>query len=78
MAMKFSAFSLAATASGFTNAAAYGGSAIATYGLSYAIELLPLWGTLLIWLGCLGVAAVSLVLGHRRWKRFSKEHKFIV
>ncbi|MBE6576943.1 MAG: MFS transporter [Ruminococcaceae bacterium] len=77
MAMKFSRFSLAATASGLTNAAAYGGSAIATYGLSYAIELLPLWGTLLIWLGCLAVAAVSLFFGLKQWKRFSKENKLI-
>ncbi len=77
MAMKFSRFSLAATASGLTNAAAYGGSAIATYGLSYAIELLPLWGTLLIWLGCLAVAAVSLLVGLKKWKRFSKENKLI-
>ncbi len=77
MAMKFSKFSLAATASGLTNAAAYGGSAIATYGLSYTIELLPLWGTLLIWLGSLAIAAVSLALGYRKWKVFSKENKLI-
>ena len=77
MAMKFSKFSLAATASGLTNAAAYGGSAIATYGLSYAIELLPLWGTLSIWLVCLAVAAVSLLIGGKKWKRFSKENKLI-
>lgn len=77
MAMKFSKFSLAATASGLSNAAAYAGSAIATYGLSYAIELLPLWGTVLIWIGCLALAAVSLFVGERRWKRFSGENELV-
>ncbi len=77
MAMKFSRFSLAATASGLTNAAAYGGSAIATYGLSYAIKILPLWGTVLIWIGCIAIATVSLFIGNAQWKKFSKKHELV-
>ena len=77
MAMRYSKFYLAATVSGLTNAVAYGGSAIATYGMSYAIELLPLWATLLIWIGCLFVAVVSLLFGVRAWRKFSKEYDLI-
>ena len=77
MAMRYSKFSLAATVSGFTNAVNYGGSAIATYGMSYAVEGLPLWGIALIWLGCLGVAGISLALATRRWTAFSRENNFI-
>ncbi len=77
MAMKYSKFSLAATVSGFTNAVNYGGSAIATYGMSYAVEGLPLWGTALIWLGCLAVAGISLFLTARKWTAFSRENKLI-
>ena len=77
MAMKYSKFSLAATVSGFTNAVNYGGSAIATYGMSYAVEELPLWGMTVLWLGCLCVAGVALFFATRRWTAFSKKNNFI-
>lgn len=78
MAMRYAKFSLAATVSGISNAAAYGGSAIATYGLSFAIELLPLWGTILIWIGCLLLSAISLAVGRKKWNCFSKENELTI
>ena len=77
MAMRFSKFSLAATASGLMNAINYGGSAISTYGMSYAVNRLPLYGTVMIWLGCLLVACTALLVAQKQWTAFSKKEKFI-
>ena len=71
--MRYSKFGLAATMTGLNNAVNYGGSAIATYGMSYAVEILPLWQTVGIWLICLVVAAVFLFLSSIKWTKFSKE-----
>ncbi|MBE6610544.1 MAG: MFS transporter [Ruminococcaceae bacterium] len=71
--MRYSKFGLAATMTGLNNAVNYGGSAIATYGMSYAVENLPLWQTVGIWLICIVVAAVFLFLSSIKWTKFSKE-----
>jgi len=71
--MRYSKFGLAATMTGLNNAVNYGGSAIATYGMSYAVENLPLWQTVGIWLICLAVASVFLFLSSIKWTKFSKE-----
>lgn len=76
MAMRYAKFGLAATMTGLLNAVNYGGSAIATYGMSYAVESLPLWQTVVIWLGCLLFAFVFLTLAQGKWTRFSKQEKF--
>ena len=76
MAMRYAKFGLAATMTGLLNAVNYGGSAIATYGMSYAVESLPLWQTVVIWLGCLLFAFVFLSLAQGKWARFSKQEKF--
>lgn len=76
LAMRYAKFGLAATMTGLLNAVNYGGSAIATYGMSYAVESLPLWQTVIIWLGCLVFAFVFLTLAQGRWTRFSKQEKF--
>ena len=73
-AMRYSRFGLAATTTGMLNAVNYGGSAIATYGMSYAVESLPLWQTVLIWIACLALAMVFLIIGQRKWTRFSKKN----
>lgn len=77
MAMRYSKFTLAATVSGIANAVNYGGSAIATYGMSYAISSLPLFMTILIWFGGLVVACVTLCFAKSRWKKFAIEEQFL-
>ena len=69
-------FAMAATMTGLTNAINYAGSAISTYGLSSAVEKLPLKQTVTIWLICLGVACVFLSLAAAKWTKFSGEQKF--
>lgn len=69
-------FAMAATMTGLTNAINYAGSAISTYGLSSAVEKLPLKQTVMIWMICLGVACVFLSLAASKWTKFSKEQHF--
>lgn len=71
--MKFSKFAFAATVSGLANAVGYGGSAISSYAMNYAIEKLPLWQTVLIWAGCLVFASLCLAAALSRWNKFVKE-----
>ena len=75
-AMRYAKFGLAATMTGLLNAVNYGGSAIATYGMSYAVESLPLWQTVSLWIGCLVLAVVFLTVGQKMWTKFSKAQKF--
>lgn len=74
--LRYAKFALAATMTGLTNAINYAGSAISTYGLSSAMETLPLKHTVTIWLICLGIACVFLSLAASKWTKFSKEQKF--
>ena len=71
--MKFSKFALAATVSGVANAVGYGGSAIASYAMNYAVAGLELWQTVLIWIACLLAASVFLMLALIKWNKFVKE-----
>ncbi len=71
--LRFSGVGLAATMTGLTNAINYGGSAISTYGMSLAIEYMPLYGIVLIWLGCLAFASVILFLSSLKWSKFIKD-----
>lgn len=73
--MKFSKFALAATVSGIANAMGYGGSAIASYVMNYAVESLPLWQTVLIWIICLVFASVCLMAAMVKWNRFVKKNE---
>ena len=68
--MRFTKFAFAATVSGIANAVGYGGSAIASYAMNYAVEKLPLWQTVIIWIGCLIIAAMFLVVALTRWNKF--------
>lgn len=77
MSMRFSKFALAATVSGITNAVNYGGSAIATYGMSYAVHSLPLYATVMIWLAALAVACVTLFIAQKKWTAFAKKEDFV-
>ena len=70
---RFARFSCAATVSGIANAINYGGSAISTYGMTYALLKLPLWQTVLIWGAVLIVATLLVSLAQRRWTHFSRE-----
>lgn len=70
---RFARFSCAATVSGIANAINYGGSAISTYGMTYALLTLPLWQTVLIWGAVLIVAAILVSLAQKKWTRFSKD-----
>lgn len=69
---KFASFSRSSTISGIANAINYGGSAISTYGMTYALLKLPLWQTVLIWASVLIVAAILVSAAQRRWGRFAK------
>ena len=73
MPVRFARYSCSSTVSGIENAINYGGSAISTYGMTYALLKLPLWQTVLIWGAVLIVATVLVALSQRRWGRFSKE-----
>ena len=68
---RFARYSCSATLSGISNAINYGGSAISTYGMTYALLTLPLWQTVLIWIGLLLVAALLVSIAQIRWGRFS-------
>lgn len=70
---RFARFSCSSTLSGIANAINYGGSAISTYGMTYALLTLPLWQTVLIWTALLVVASVLVFLAQLRWKTFSRE-----
>lgn len=73
--MKFTKFAFAATISGLANAVGYGGSAIASYAMNYAVEKLPLWQTVLIWIACLVFASMCLVAALVKWNGFLKTNE---
>ena len=72
--MKFSGFAFAATVSGIANAMGYGGSAIASYAMNYAVEKLPLWQTILVWISALVIAVLFLAAALAKWNRFVKKN----
>ena len=78
MSVRFAKYSRSSTVSGILNATNYGGSAISTYGLTYALLKLPLWQTVLIWASVLVVAAILVSLAQIRWKRFASQEGFDV
>ena len=71
--VRLARFSCASTMSGIANAINYAGSAISTYGMTYALMKLPLWQTVMIWGITLVVAASFVSLAQGRWGRFLKE-----
>ena len=73
--VRLARFSCSSTVSGIANAINYAGSAISTYGMSYALLKLPLWQTVVVWGAVLVVAATLVSLAQRRWGRFLKETK---
>ena len=73
MPAKFARFSCSSTVSGIANAINYGGSAISTYGMTYALMKLPLWQTVLIWGAVLTFAAIFVSLAQKRWGKFARE-----
>lgn len=70
--MRFIKFAFAATVSGIANAIGYGGSAIASYAMNYAVERLPLWQTVIVWIGCLSAASAFLMVALVKWNKFVK------
>ena len=77
LASRFAKYSYAATLSGLANAINYGGSAISTYGMTYALLKLELWQTVIIWGAVLIVAAILVILSMGKWSKFAKEECFI-
>ncbi|MBE6533991.1 MAG: MFS transporter [Ruminococcaceae bacterium] len=73
MPAKFARFSCSSTISGVANAINYGGSAISTYGMTYALLRLPLWQTVLVWGAALMIAIVLVTAAQGRWGRFAKD-----
>lgn len=71
--VRLARFSCSSTVSGIANAINYAGSAISTYGMSYALLKLPLWQTVVVWGAVLVVAATLVSLAQRRWGRFLKK-----
>ena len=75
MPVRFAKYACSSTVSGIANAINYGGSAISTYGMTYALLKLPLWQTVLIWGAVLIVATLLVSCAMRRWSVFSSEMK---
>ena len=73
--VRFAKYSCSSTVSGIANAINYGGSAISTYGMTYALMKLPLWQTVVIWGAVLAVATVFVSLAQKRWGRFIRAIK---
>lgn len=73
MPAKFARFSYSSTVSGIANAINYGGSAISTYGMTYALLRLELWQTVLIWAGVLMIALILVLAAQRRWSKFTEK-----
>lgn len=71
--VRLARYSCSSTVSGIANAINYAGSAISTYGMSYALLKLPLWQTVVVWGAVLVVAAILVSLAQRRWGRFLKK-----
>lgn len=71
--VRLARFSCSSTVSGIANAINYAGSAISTYGMSYALLKLPLWQTVLIWGGVLVAAAIFVSAAQRRWSRLLEQ-----
>ncbi|MBO5883413.1 MAG: MFS transporter [Clostridia bacterium] len=69
--LRFATFGCAAMATGVFNAVANVGSAMSIYGMSYAVELLPLWVTISIWIGVITVACIVMIPALVRWRRFT-------
>ncbi|MBQ7294138.1 MAG: MFS transporter [Clostridia bacterium] len=70
--VKFSGFAYAATVSGIANAIGYGGSAISSYAMNFAVEKLPLWQTVIIWMLCLVAGTVFMIPAMIKWNKFVK------
>lgn len=73
--VRLARFSCSSTVSGIANAINYAGSAISTYGMSYALLKLPLWQTVVVWGAVLVVAASLVSVAQGRWGRFLKVTK---
>ena len=73
--LRFAVFGCAAMATGVFNAVANSGSAISIYGMSYAVELLPLWVIVSIWIGVIVAACIVMIPAIIRWKKFTKLQK---
>ena len=67
----FARYSYSSSVSGIENAINYGGSAISTYGMTYALLKLPLWQTVIIWMFLLVVSTSFLLLARLRWEKFN-------
>ena len=70
---RFAKHSCAATLSGLANAINYGGSAISTFGMTYALLTLELWQTVIIWSAVLAVAAILVLAAQGKWSRFAEK-----
>ena len=75
--MRCAMFALGATISGLSNAINYGGSAISTYAMGYAVELMPIWGLVLIWVGIIVFACLFVAIATPKWTKFSKNYGFL-
>ncbi|MBR2461349.1 MAG: MFS transporter [Clostridia bacterium] len=71
--MRCAMFALGATVTGINNAVNYFGSAISTYGMSLAVDRMEMTDLMLLWLGLLAIASVSVLLSIRRWSAFQKK-----
>lgn len=75
--MRCAMFAVGATISGLSNAINYGGSAISTYAMTYAVELMPIWLLVLVWMGIIIFACVFVAIAMPKWTKFSKNYGFL-
>lgn len=77
LSARFARYSRAATLSGLANAINYGGSAISTFGMTYALLSLELWQTVIIWGAVLIFASILVLLAMGKWTKFAKKEGFV-
>lgn len=77
LSARFARYSRAATLSGLANAINYGGSAISTFGMTYALLSLELWQTVIIWGAVLIFSSILVLLAMGKWTKFAKKEGFV-
>jgi hypothetical protein len=75
--MRCAMFAVGATMSGVGNAINYGGTALSTYGMNFAVQYMPIWALVLVWMGIILIASTFMLFVIPKWTKFSKNYGFL-
>ena len=75
--MRCAMFAVGATMSGVGNAINYGGTALSTYAMNFAVQYMPIWTLVLVWMGIIVIACTFMALTLPRWTKFSRNYGFL-